>query len=450
MARTKGALGKKTLERMAAESGQVRTDDYSNAFMGVGTPFDRSTATRARGAYLLQAFDCQNLYIGDGMARKVVDIPAEEMTRTGVELHDLDDDDLAEAIEVRLDELDAMRHINDALRWSRLFGGALLIYGLNDGGTLDAPLNPNGIRSVEFLRVVDRFQVSVKSRFANPNMREYGQVEMWQVTPKDGNPYDVHSSRVHVFDGEALPDQLRQQNNGWGASVLQACQAQLTRLGMGHQWANMLLERSQQAVHKIPKLGQTLATPNGEAMVQKRVNVVDMVRGVLNTVVVDGEEDYSVTTSSLGGVPDVLDRFAEALSAVTSIPIPILMGRATGGLNSTDKGTLDSWYARVESMWNDQARKPVDRLITYIMIAMGQNKPYKLKMRPLVVMSADEEAAVEKTKAEARKIQAEADAVYLDRSVVDPDEVRRGLEEQYQLMPGSAAPDVPSAEPEST
>lgn len=427
-----------------------RQDDYSNALLGVGTPFDRSTATRARGAYLLQAFECQNLYIGDGMARKVVDIPAEEMTRTGVELHDLDDEALAEAVEVRLDELDAMRHVNDAIRWSRLFGGSLLIYGLNDGGTLDQQLNPKGIQSVEFLRVVDRFQVSVQSRFTDPNLREYGQVELWLITPKDGAPYVVHNSRVHVFDGEALPDDLRTRNNGWGASILQACQAQLTRLGMGHQWANMLLERSQQAVHKIPKLGQTLATPNGEAMVQKRVNVVDMVRGVLNTVVVDGEEDYSVTTSSLSGVPDVLDRFAEALSAVTSIPIPILMGRAAGGLSSTDKGTLDAWYARVESMWNDQARKPVDRMITYIMIAMGQNKPYKIKMKPLVVMSADEEAAVEKTKAEARKIQAEADAIYMANDVVDPDEVRKGLEEQYQLMAGSPAPNVPSTEPEPT
>lgn len=424
----------------------IRADDYSNAMMGVGTGFDRSTATRARSGILLGVSDCQNLYISDGMARKVVDIPAEEMTRTGVELVDLDDDALVETIEVRLDELDAMRHVNDAIRWSRLFGGSLLIYGLNDGGTLDMPLNPDGIKSVEFLRVVDRYQATVSTRYLDPNLREYGQPELWQVSPKDGTPYFVHHSRVHVFDGEALPDSLRQQNNNWGASIYQACQAQLTRLGMGHQWANMLLERSQQAVHTIEGLANILATEHGSRQVQGRMNAVDMVRGVLNTVVIDGKEKYEVNSASLGGVPDVLDRFAEALSAVTSIPIPILMGRATGGLSSTDKGTLDAWYARVESMWNDQARKPVDRLITYLMMSMDQDKPYKLKMRPLVVMSAEEEVAVEKGKAEARKIQADADAIYMASGVVDPDEVRKGLEQQYDLMPGSAAPDVPTTE----
>lgn len=426
----------------------VILDDYVSAWTGAGTGADRSTATRARHATLLTQQDCQNLYIADGMARKVVDIPAEEMTRTGVELVDLDDEALEEAVEVRLDELDAMRHINDAIRWSRLYGGSIIIFGLNDGGTLDAKLNPDGIRSVEFIRVLDRHQATVKTRVLDANLREHGQPDIWMISPKNGGmPYEVHNSRIHIIDGEALPDQLRQQNEGWGASVYQACINQLTRLGMGHQWANMLLERSQQAVHKIPNLGTTLASPGGEALVQRRVNVVDMVRGVLNTVVVDSAEDYAVTTSSLAGVPDVLDRFAEALSAVTSIPIPILMGRATGGLSSTDKGTLDAWYARVESMWNDQARKPIDRLITYIMIAMGQDKPYKLRMKPLTVLSAEEEAGVEKSKAETRKLIMEADTGYINVGVVDPDEVRKGLEQQYDLMPGSAAPDVPTTDP---
>lgn len=423
------------------------TDDYVSAFTGLGTSADRSTATRARHATLLTHQDCQSLYIADGMARKVVDVPAEEMTRTGVELRDLDDDELEEAVEVRMDELDAMRHMNDAIRWSRLFGGALVIYGLNDGGTLDTPLNPQGIRGVEFIRIIDRHQATVQTHVQDANLREYGQPEMWQISPaKGGLPYRVHNSRVHVIDGEALPDQLRQQNEGWGASVYQACMAQLSRLGTSHQWANALLERSQQAIHKIPRLAETLASPNGESMVQRRVNVVDMVRGILNTVVVSADEDYTVLNSSMSGVPDVLDRFAEALSAVTGIPIPILMGRAAGGLNSTDKGTLDAWYARVESMWNDQLRKPLDRLITYIMIAMGQDKPYKLCMRPLVVMSDEEVATVEKTKAETRKIIMETDTGYITNQVVDPDEVRKGLEQQYDLLPGSPAPDVPTTE----
>lgn len=423
-------------------------DDYANAFSGAGTRRDRSTANGPTFARILIQADVENLYLADGMARKVVDLPAEEMTRSGIELQDLDDDQLEEAIMSRLDELDAMRHMSDAVRISRMTGGAIMIFGLNDGGALDVPLNPNGIKSVDFLRVYDRYQVNVRSRVEDPALREYGQPELWEVSPViGGTPYLVHQSRVHVFDGEFMPERKRHQNQGWGASVYQGCIDSLVRLGMGHQWANMILERSQQAIHKIPDLGATLMRPGGEAMVQKRVDLVDMVRGILNTVVVDEKEDYDVISTSLANVPDILDRFAEMVSAVSGIPIPVLMGRATGGLSSTDKGTLDAWYARVESWWNDILRKPEDRLVTYLMMEMGQNKPYKLAMRPLVVMSDKESAEVEQLQANARKVQADADAVYLDRGVVDPDEVRRGLEEQYMLPPGSAAPELEPAEP---
>lgn len=455
MARTKGALGKATLDKLAAQglavvpvsdTPVVKNDDYANTFIGVGTRADRSTATRSAYGYLVTRQEAESLYLSDGMARKVVDVPAEEMTRSGIELHDLDDDALAEFVMSRLDELDAMRHMSDAVRVARMVGGALMVLGLNDGGALDVPLNPQGIKRVEFIRVYDRGQVSVQSRVTDPNVAEYGQPEFWQISPiAGGSPYIVHHSRVHVFDGEFLPEANRTKNDGWGASSLQACKDQLTRLGMGHQWANMVLERMQQAVHKIPKLGQTLASPGGEMMVQKRVDVVDMVRGILNTVVVDSEEDYNVITSSLSGVPDVLDRFAEALSATSGIPIPILMGRATGGLSSTDKGTLDAWYARVESWWNDILRKPEDRLVTYLMMEKGQNKPYKLVMRPLVVASDEQVAAVDKTKAEAFKIRAEAEVALITANVLDPLEVRQGYEDDYELF--AVPPDNDPVEP---
>lgn len=426
----------------------ARTDDYANALIGVGTRADRSSFSGAKAARILTQWDVENLYMADGLARKVVDLPAEEMTRSGIELEGLEDEALAEHVMSRLDELDAMRHMSDAVRISRMTGGALMIFGLNDGGALDVPLNPQGVKSVDFIRVYDRYQANIKTRVEDPALKEYGQPELWEITPVIGGaPYLVHHSRVHVFDGEFIPERKRQQNNGWGASVYQGGMDQLVRLGMGHQWANMILERSQQAIHKIPKLADTLMRPGGEAMLQKRVDVVDMVRGILNTVVVDGEEDYDVISTSLANVPDILDRFAEAVSAVFSIPVTVLMGRATGGLGSTDKGMLDAWYARVGSWWNDILRKPEDRLVTFLMMERGQNKPYKLCMRPLVVMSDKESAEVEQLQANARKVQADADAIYLDRGVIDPDEVRAGLEEQYGLAAGSLAPIPDPVEP---
>lgn len=414
----------------------VVTDGYAEAFTGAGTRRDRSSGTKIKSAVFLDNQTLADMYLGDGMARRIIDIPAEEMTRAGIDIENMEDDVLEDSIEAKLDELDAMKHHNDALRWSRLFGGCAMVYGLNDGGTLDTPLNEDGIQDVEFIRTYDRWQATIQSRYTDPALANYGDPEMWQISPMSGgNSYYVHESRLHMFDGDAVPDSLRYSNQGWGCSTLQSCIDQLTRLGMSHQWANMLLERSQQAVHSIPGLSTTLRQPNGEQMMQKRVDVVDMVRGILNTIVIDGEEDYTVTSQSMTGIPDVLDRFAEALSAVTGIPVTVLMGRSPGGMSATGKSDLDNWYARIESMQNDILRKPLVRLIRYIKIALGAGSEidFKLCFKPLAIMSDTEKATVDKLKADANKVQSEADANYASIGALLPNEIRKTISDDYEL-----------------
>lgn len=414
-------------------------DSYSEAFTGAGTNRDRASYVKAKRAGLMDHQTLTDLYMSDGFARRVVDVPAEEMTRSGIEIEDLEDEELENIIESKLDELDAMRHMNDAVRWSRLYGGSVLLYGVNDGGTLDVPLNPESIRDVEFLRVYDKNQAMIQTRNMDIQSVDYGKPEMWLISPHTGGaPYQVHNSRLHVFDGDSIPDLMRQGNQGWGASVLQACYSQLIRIGMSHQWTAAVLERSQQAVHGIPGLSNTLRAPGGTAAMQARVDVVDMVRGILNTIVKDAEETYDIMTTALNGYPDVLDRFAEALSAVTGIPTTVLMGRSQGGLSATDKSSLDNWYARVESMWNDILRKPEDRLISYIIMSKkGEVPEYKLCMKSLVVLSAKEKAEIEKIEAETEKLEAETDQIYMVNNVIDPLEIRAKRGEEYDIAPGS-------------
>jgi len=423
----------------------IVNDGYAEAFSGLGTNRDRNSYTRSQRGYLLDQQTALDTYLSDGFGRKIVDIPAEEMTRSGIELEDLDDDNLEQYVMAKLDELDAFCYYNDAIRWSRLFGGALVVYGLNDGNELDMPLNVTGIKDVEFMRVYDRYEATVQKKSEDPASVDYGKPELWLISPKTGGtPYMVHNSRVWRFDGESIPNQLRQQNEGWGASSLQQCIDALKRFGTSHQWTLAMMERSQQAIHKIPQLANTLRAPGGDAMIQKRVNVVDMVRGILNTVVVDSEEDYNILSTSMTGIPEVLDRFSEALSAVSGIPVSVLMGRQKGGLANTDKSSMDTWYARVESMWNDILRKPEDKLVGWIIQSKtGTPATYKICMKPLTVLSEKEKAEIEKLEAEAFNIRATGNVAYVTANVVDPTEVRSTVEDEYNLAEGSAAPDVP-------
>ena len=169
----------------------------------------------------------------------------------------------------------------------------------------------------------------------------------------------------------------------------------------------------------------------------------------MNTVVTDAEETFTITSHPMSGVPDVLDRFAEALAAVTGIPVTVLMGRAPGGLSATGKADLDNWYARIEAMQNDILRKPLDLLVNYIIIAKtGQDGGnYSLKFKPLTVKSDKENAEIDKLKAEANKIQADADSIYVGIGSVDPREIKAGLGDKYKL---AEMPTLPFDEYEET
>lgn len=432
----------------------VTRDDgaYENAFLSVGTNRDRGTYTRPNmTAAPLDMGALERLYSGDGFARRIVDLPAEEMTRAGYDL-----DGLEETVEGRvkslLETVGALPALCDAARWARLYGGALIVMLVDDGSAdLLAPLDVTKARGLEKLRVYDRTEVTRGRMYSDPADKRFGQVETWQINPSTGMPYAVHETRCLRFDGAAVPNRVREQNEGWGASVLQQCHDQLTRFGMSHYWANGLLERAQQAVHSISGLSSTLRGKGGSEMIRQRVDLVDMVRGINNTVVIDGDgETYELKATSLTGVADLIDRFGKALSAVTGLPETLLFGAQQKGLGNSGAGDLENWYASVSQDQENILLGPLDTLVQIALYAVGSFTPdYLIEFEPLYVPSDKEKAEVEKLEAEAKKTKADAANLYVTMQALDPSEVRAGLGEEYEIDPVKllAGPDLPEPAP---
>lgn len=409
---------------------------YSNAILGLGTRRDASSYTGIAPPLMLSQQDCESLYMGDGFARKIVDFPAEEMTRAGFEIENEaveDDEEYFKPVMAKLEELNAARHISDAVRWSRCYGGALIVLGLNDGGLLEDELHEDAIKDVEFIRVYDRYQVSRHLKYDDPADKRFGQTRSYMISPVvGGSPYIVHESRCLVFDGESVPDRIREQLDGWGASSLQQCHDQLKRLGLSHQWSEKLLERAQQAVYSVANLADTLRAPGGEALIRQRMELVDLSRSIHSSVVIDANgETYEIKSVAPGtGVVDVLDRFAQALSAVTGIPESILLGKQSKGLSGTDAGSLETWYAQVEKWQCDIVLNPLDRLCTFVMKSLGMDSEgYMIEFCPLYVPSDKEKAEVCKLEAEEKKLKADTANIYVAAMILDPSEARNTLRE---------------------
>lgn len=426
---------------MSEQTEQTRDDGpYENVFLNVGTKGDRSAYTRAITPRLLQYTELEGLYEGDGFARRIVDLPAEEMVRAGYDIEGVEDDSNVRA---ELEGVQALEKLCNAMRWASLYGGSLVVMLINDGGLLEDPLNIENSKSLEQLRVYDRWQVSRHRKYLDPNDMRFGKTELYMVSPIEGTPYIVHESRCLVFDGVPVPDRIRERNDGWGASKLQQCYDQLIRFGMGHYWANQLLERAQQAIHGIPELTNLLRSPGGEALVKKRVDLVDMTRSINNTIVIDAAESYDLKSTPLSGVADIMDRLGLALSAVTGIPESLLFGRQQAGLNSTGKADLENWYAKIGQDQGNILLPALDKLVTVQLYVMGKYvEDYLIKFNPLSVPSRKDVAETDYKRAQTFEILNNIGAL-------DASEIRKMLpDEGYDIDNVETLPETEVEEPE--
>src|SRR5580765_7941874 len=121
-----------------------RFDGFMNVLSGLGAPgFDRTMATgqtytpTSRFGFRYSQIDLADLYLTNGLAQKIIDRPSDDAVQRGVDIEG-DDDKL---MNDEYDRLQVMAKLANALRWSRLLGGAVFLLIAKDGGDLNEPLN---------------------------------------------------------------------------------------------------------------------------------------------------------------------------------------------------------------------------------------------------------------------------------------------------------------------
>lgn len=141
----------------AAPQSTAVADGLANALTGAGTMVDRAVFSHYR-LMLNDPTQLEQAYRSSWLARKIVNIPAEDMTAEWRQWQATPDEiTKLEAAEKAF----AVQHkVRRALILSRLFGGSALIMGLRDG-TPAAPL-PATIKQGDlvYLHVVNRHQLS--------------------------------------------------------------------------------------------------------------------------------------------------------------------------------------------------------------------------------------------------------------------------------------------------
>ena len=376
---------------------RVTEDGWSSLLSSYGTRRDPSEHIKPHFDSELQRDQVEAIYRADGIGRRIVDLPAEEMTREWVSIRgDRGEDRLAE-----LSDLTAKQQFNRALRWSGLHGGAVMVMLIDDGAhTLDVPLRENAIRGVNDLIVYDRWQTSWTQQHISqdPGSRWFGRAEYMQIHPLYGMPYTVHRSRLLIFDGEDVPDRLRQKNNGWGDSRLQPVFRALGRYGEAMGGTSSIIRDFILPVLSMKNLSDMIASGQ-EDVVKKRLEILGVSRSMLNVLLIDADEEgYEKKASTVSGIDKLLQELKHNLSACTGIPQTKLFGRAPEGQNSTGESDTRNWYDSVRGEQEDKLLPNLRELVRLLDLADGGEPDDRvIECRPLWQESAKEQADTLKT-----------------------------------------------------
>lgn len=435
--------GREILRRKNGAVRPHREDGYVNLLNKYGTKQDNSEAYKFEREPVIPDMQLTGLYEGNGLFSKIIDTPAEEALKHGFDLN-LKSDELNAFVEDALDDLEWEERAATAIKWARLYGGALIVMLIDDGRGLEEPVDWEHIRSIDELCVYERsivqpdyaslYQQDYGGKGVGNRVSKFGQPEYYYVSSIYGS-FKVHESRCLVFRNGVLPEQTSNATYlFWGMPEYVRIRRALRETVTAHTDSVKLLERSVQAIYSMKGLASLLTTDDGENQVLKRLQLVDTSRGLLNSIAIDSEgEQYDFKTFQFSGVKDVIDATCNMLSALTNIPQTILFGRSPAGMNATGDSDFESYYNFVEKIQRLMLKRNLRTLLDVVFragIASGdvaEEPDYKLEFKPLWSLSDTEQATVDQTKAQTALVKAQTAQAYVDMQALDPTEVRRRL-----------------------
>lgn len=419
---------------------ELRQDGYKNLLNKYGTKDDVSEHYRFESEEPVSDMELTLNYEENGLFAKIIDLPADEAVSSGFTFG-MKESALEEFLSRSLEELNFEECAVTAIKWSRLYGGALIVMLIDDGKELTEPVDWDQIRGIDELLVFERpFVVpdytsiyQYKPKGVHPS--KFGMPEFYEISPLYGAAFRVHESRCLLFKNGILPaSSSRIEYRFFGIPeyprIHKAIQETVTSHGNGVK----LLDRAVQAIYKMKNLASLLLTEEGEDAVMQRLQLIDLAKGMINSIAIDADgEEYEYKMVTFSGVKDIIDATCNMLSAVTGIPQTKLFGRSPAGENATGEGDMENYYKLVERIQKLNLKKNLTTLIDVILLA-GKAKgeyseipEYHLTFRPLWSLSEKEQAEVEKTKVDTEYTKAQTAQVYVEMQALDASEVRNQL-----------------------
>jgi len=348
-------------------------------------------------------------YRSSWIAGKSVDAFADDMTREGVAVQcDVEPDQL-EQLEKAAGRLAIWDNLNDVIKWSRLYGGAIGVLMI-DGQDVSTPLRKDTIQQGQFkgILVLDRWLVQPSlTNLITDFGPDLGKPKYYQVVA-DAQALvnqNIHHSRVIRLDGVELPYWQRIAENGWGQSVLERLWDRLIAFDSTTEGTAQLVYKAHLRTYKVKGLRSIIAA-GGKALdgLASQIDFIRRFQSNEGLTLMDSEDEFEAHQYSFSGLNDVLLQFGQQLSGAMDIPLVRLFGQSPAGLNATGESDLRNYYDSIKQQQERKLRRAVETIYNVLYRSeFGQEPPANMaiKFKPLWQMSDTDKATIANTTTDA-------------------------------------------------
>lgn len=388
-------------------------DGYTNqlASLGEASP-TMSAGTFVRSGLTEQQEQLSVIYRECSIAKRIIDMPSEDMTRAWYTLSS------AQVDETDLNNLKALeaRHIikqelTNSIRWARLYGGSIAIMIIEgEEERMDRPLNLNAVRPGAFKGVL----VADLTQGVTPSMEleedlddpDYGLPEFYEVNMEMGEMRSakIHHSRVLRFTGRELPHTETIRNSYWGASELEHPMDEIRRYLSTCENIAQLMFQANLITLKIANFGSDLAygTDRLKEKVERTVQQENRMRTSYGVQILGAEDSMENHSYSFSGVADVKESFMIDVAGAAEIPATKLFGRSPQGMNATGEEDLRNYYDMIAQQQERLLRPALEKLLPVMAMSCWEFVPDDLKINfnPVMTKSPEETARISKDNAD--------------------------------------------------
>jgi len=364
-------------------------------------------------------------YRGDWIARKLIDIPAEDATREWRSWQAGDPEEIT-AIEAEEQRLGLQQKMKVAKQKARLYGGAGIVMGIK-GASNETPVDIEAVRvgDLEFLHPVSRWDVSPGPMIDDITSPWYGEPSYYERHSLfNGTLVRFHPSRVVPFVGMPRQDVLTTKQP-WGDSVLLNVADAIKSCGLVTASVAQLVAESKIDIIKIPGLTLNISSRTYERNLLERFGLANIIKGVHSMLLIDKEEEWQRQVASFASLPEILQMYFLMVCGAADIPATRFFGQSPAGMSATGESDTRNYYDSVSSKQKNDDSPVLWRLDEVLIRSALGSKPEEIfyVWNSLWQMTPEQKADLEKKKADTFKVD-------VDAAILDPVVLKKAREAQ--------------------